>query len=158
MEIICFCPTCGSGNRLAKPLPAGPECRSCRAPLPMAPPASQAAPSADSGGLRRCPVCGEDKLYVQKRFRQKLGCLIIAAGAAAVPWTYGLSLAACALFDLILYRMLPTIAVCYVCATRIAGTRLDPELAPYDLMTAQTWEARSVTWRRRHDRSAGPQC
>ena len=105
--------------------------------------------------LERCPVCGEDKLYVQKRFSQKLGCFIIAAGAAAVPWTYGLSLAVCALLDLALYRLLPSIAVCYVCASRIAGAPHNPDHRPYDLMTAQTWEARAVNWRKRHDRTAG---
>lgn len=152
MEIICFCPTCGATNRLAGDGSIGAACRSCRTPLPIAP----GSPAEPAKPITRCPVCGEDKLYVQKRFSQKLGCLIIAAGAAAVPWTYGLSLAVCALLDLFLYRLLPTITVCYVCATRIAGVPVNPQHHAYELMTAQTWEARAVNWRRRHDRSAQP--
>ncbi len=149
MEITCFCPSCGASNRLAPAAPGAAPCRSCHATLPLAP----AAAIEPGALLTRCPVCEEDKLYVQKRFSQKIGCLIIAVGAALVPWTYGLSLAACALLDLILYRLLPTITVCYVCAARIGGGRANPDHRPYDLMTAQTWEARAVNWRRRHDRS-----
>ena len=103
--------------------------------------------------LAACPICGEDKLYVQKSLDQKIGCLVLAAGAALVPWTYGLSLAVCALADWLLYRMLPSITVCYVCGARCSGWPLNPDHKTYDLMTAQTWEARSITWRRRHDRS-----
>lgn len=149
MEIICFCPTCGATNRLTGEGLGGAACRSCQTPIPVA----STQPADTGGALARCPICGEDKLYIQKRFSQKFGCFIIAVGAAAVPWTYGLSLAACALLDLFLYRLLPTISVCYVCASRIAGVPVNPEHHAYDLMTAQTWEARAVNWRRRHDRS-----
>lgn len=103
----------------------------------------------------RCMVCGDDKFYVQKAFDQRLGCLIVAVGAVLVPWTYGLSLAVCALADLLLYRRLPPLTVCYVCKARYAGYPTHPDHAAYDLMTAQTYEARSLTWRRRYDRSAG---
>jgi hypothetical protein len=156
LEIICFCPTCGASNRIAGPAASAPAvaaaaaaCRSCRAELPL-----DGSVAMEHGEfVTRCPVCGEDKLFVQKRLSQKVGCLVIAVGAALVPWTYGLSLAACALLDLILYKLLPTITVCYVCAARIGGVRANPDHHPYDLMTAQTWEARSVNWRRRNDRS-----
>lgn len=103
----------------------------------------------------RCVVCGDTKFFIQKDFNQKLGCAIVAAGAILVPWTYGLSLAAFALFDLALYSWLPMVTVCYVCSTRYRGLPLNPDHAKYDLMTAQTWEARSLNWRMRHDRSGG---
>jgi len=96
----------------------------------------------------RCLVCGEDKFYIQKAFSQKAGCMIVAAGAALVPWTYGLSLAACAALDWLLYKMLPSVTVCYICRASYSGLPLDPAHKPYDLMTAQTWEARALTWRR----------
>ena len=58
--------------------------------------------------------------------------------------------AVCALLDLALYLWLPMIAVCYVCGARYAGLPLSPDHAPYDLMTAQTYEARSHNWHARH--------
>jgi hypothetical protein len=93
-------------------------------------------------------VCGEDKFYVQKAFSQKAGCLIVAAGATLVPWTYGLSLAVCALLDWILYKILPSVTVCYICRASYGGIPLNPDHRPYELVTAQTWEARALAWRR----------
>ncbi len=155
LEIIRFCPSCGVRNRTTpapgSPPEAGAVCGSCRAPLPLA----REDPLSIDGPLRRCPICDDDKLYVQKRFDQRLGCLVIAAGAALVPWTYGLSLAVCALIDWALYRLLPDATVCYVCATRFCGPPPNPDHRPYDLMMAQTWEARGILWRRRNDRSPG---
>lgn len=144
------CPDCGATTRLELPARAGQPaaCGSCRAVIQLAAPASAADP------LTVCAVCGDDKLYVQKDFNQKAGCLIVALGAALVPWTYGLSLALCALIDWILYMRLPPLTVCYVCGSRYAGPPLHPDHAPFELMTAQTWEARSLTWRRR--RAAAP--
>jgi hypothetical protein len=129
--------------------PAGQPCRGCSSPLEIA------APEAALPGERllRCAVCGDDKLYTQKDFDQRLGCLILVVGAALVPWTYGLSMGVCALADLLLYRALPPVTVCYVCKSRYRGLPLNPDHAPFELVTAQTWEARSVNWRSIHDRT-----
>ena len=154
MEIQVFCPTCGVGNRLAPPFDSegAPPCRGCSSPLPLARPEA----GDPEAGPTVCAVCGDDRFYIQKRFNQKLGCAIVGAGALLVPWTYGVSLAVCALVDLALYRLLPMITVCYVCGSRYLGWSLNPDHRPYDLMTAQTYEARSLTWRRLHDHSASP--
>ena len=156
MELTYYCPSCGATNRLACPLaaadPAGHECDSCAARLAFA----RRAGPAPSQPIQSCCVCGGDKLFVQKRFNQKAGCAIVGLGAVLTPWTYGLSLAACALLDLLLYRMLPMITVCYVCGTRYSGFPIGSVLRPYDLMTAQTYEARALTWRRLHDSTGGP--
>jgi len=50
--------------------------------------------------------------------------------------------------------MLPSETVCYVCGSRYTGPPLNPDHKAYDLMTAQTWEARSIAWRRRNDHSS----
>ena len=148
----CFCPSCGAANSLEPPTGTGapPPCRSCGRILPFQ------APGAVSSGrvVTACACCGDDKLYLVKDFDQRLGCLIVAVGAALVPWTYGLSLAVCALVDWLAYRLLPMVTVCYICATRYRGAPLNPDHKPFDLMTAQTWEARTLTWRRLHDQSA----
>ena len=101
-----------------------------------------------------CPLCGNDKLYRQKDFSQKLGCLIMGVGAALVPWTWGLSLPVFALADFALYRALPFITCCYVCGARLRGLPLSPEALPFELLSAQTWEARGLAWRRLNDRSS----
>lgn len=146
------CPSCGTVNRRTLPLDAGASgipCRACEAPLHF-----QAAGAVQPGrAVTSCAACGDDKLYIQKDFNRALGCLIVGVGAALVPWTYGLSLAACALLDLVAYRMLPMITVCYICGTRYRGLPLNPGHHPFELMSAQTWEARSLTWRRLRDRS-----
>jgi hypothetical protein len=93
-----------------------------------------------------CLVCGSPSLYWQKDFSQKIGCAIVAVGAVLVPWTYGLSLAVVALIDFIMYQMLPRVSVCYVCKARYLGIPPHPEQRPYDLVTAQTYEARAENW------------
>ncbi|HKY31314.1 MAG TPA: hypothetical protein VJV23_02175 [Candidatus Polarisedimenticolia bacterium] len=153
MDIRFVCPSCGKGSpALAIPssggLPSRLTCPSCRSPLPVRTPEA-----ARPGPLAVCPLCGDDKLYVRKDLDQKVGCAVIAAGAALVPWTYGLSLAVCAAADWILYRALPTVTVCYVCAARYRGFAGHPGRGPYDLMAAQTWEARALHWKRANDRS-----
>lgn len=151
MEVRSLCPTCGAANLLevtqAGVGPEGRPCSGCSSPLPLV------ATGAVRPGkpVSRCAVCGDDKLYTQKDFNQKLGCLVVAAGAALVPWTYGLSLGVCALVDLVLYRTLPAITVCYICKSRYRGLPPNADHAPFELVTAQTWEARSLTWRSLHD-------
>jgi len=146
--VITFCPQCGIANTL----PVGPDglsggpksCRKCRKPLPILSPESIGADRK----VTTCGICGDDKLYTQKDFNQKIGCLVLAAGAALVPWTWGLSLGVCALADLLLYRVLPTITVCYVCGSRYRGFPINPDHRPFELMTAQLWEARSLNWKK----------
>jgi len=146
-EIRYHCPGCGAGNGIAvggDPLPGAVDCRACNTTLRLT------APETLTPGRppARCAVCGDDKLYIQKDMSQKVGCLVVGVGALLVPWTYGLSLAVCALIDFALYRLLPFITVCYVCASRYRGMPLPDDARPFDLLTAQTYEARSITWRR----------
>lgn len=149
-EVLCFCPSCGATTTVAPPLTApGPPCRGCARPLPIAEPAAL----RPGRPIERCAVCGDTKLFTQKDFNQKLGCVVVAIGAVLVPWTYGLSLAVCAAIDALLYWRLPLATTCYVCSSRYRGVPLNPAHGKYDLMTAQTYEARSLTWRRLNDRS-----
>jgi len=93
-----------------------------------------------------CVVCGSCFLYWQKDFNQKAGCALVALGAALTPWTYGLSLAFMALVDFVLYQFLPRVSVCYICRARYRGVPPHPDHAVFDLLTAQTYEARAVNW------------
>jgi len=51
-----------------------------------------------------------------------------------------------ALLDFILYQFLPKVAVCYVCKARYRGIPPRPDHRPFELITAQTYEARAVNW------------
>ena len=150
-KVLTFCPKCGIANALpvsTTGLGAGPApCRRCGQALPIS------QPEAVSAGrmVTVCAVCSDDKLYTQKDFNQKLGCLVLAIGAAFVPWTWGLSLGVCAIADFLLYRILPTITVCYVCASRYIGLPINPDHHAFELMTAQLWEARALNWNRLND-------
>lgn len=152
--ILTFCPRCGIPNWLsvsaAGLAPGSVPCRRCARPLPIHRPDAVVAGTP----VTVCAICADDKLYTQKDFNQKIGCLVLAVGAALVPWTWGLSLGVCALADFLLYRILPTITVCYVCGSRYRGLPVNPDHRPFELMTAQMWEARSLNWRKLNTTSA----
>ncbi len=121
--------------------PSTTSCPRCAEPVPLA---GGIAPEASAP--ETCLVCGCPDLYWQKDFPQKIGCLIVLAGALLVPWTWGLSLAVVASIDLALYRALPKVTVCYVCRARYRGVPPHPAQAPFDLLTAQRREARARSW------------
>ena len=81
-----------------------------------------------------CPLCGCRHLYGQKDVNRAAGCAIVAAGAALVPWTFGLSLIACGLIDLWLYRRLQEVPVCYKCDTVYRDARPGPRQGEFELL------------------------
>jgi hypothetical protein len=66
-------------------------------------------------GVSKCAICGCRDLFIQKDFNRKVGVIIVVIGAILAPFTKLISLFVCALIDLILYRVLPMITVCYRC-------------------------------------------
>ena len=79
-------------------------------------------------------ICGSSHLYRQKDVNRALGCLIVAIGAALVPWTYGLSLVLLSIVDLALYFRLPQAVVCYRCDTVFRDARPGPRQGEFDLL------------------------
>ena len=84
--------------------------------------------------VSRCPLCGCRHLYRQRDLNRGLGCLLVALGAALVPWTYGLSLVALGLVDLVLYHRLRVSVVCYRCDTVFRDARPGPRQGEFDLL------------------------
>jgi predicted RNA-binding Zn-ribbon protein involved in translation (DUF1610 family) len=133
------------------------SCGACRAPAAVAVGDAEVAHRCASCGavaalrfsesLRargvadRCAVCGGEHFYIQKDFDQRVGCVVIAIGAALTPWTYGLSLAVCAAIDFLLYRALPDVAKCYVCKATYRGGERNPAHQPFDLHLLEKYEA-----------------
>jgi hypothetical protein len=81
-----------------------------------------------------CPLCGCRHLYRQRDFNRAGGCGLVVLGAVLVPWTLGLSLIACSLIDLWLYRRLRDAVVCYRCDTVYRDASPGPRQTEFDLL------------------------
>jgi hypothetical protein len=127
------------------------QCRACGLPFAAEiSPASGELPCPGCGAVRAlaaegwsdgpdaavdvCPLCGCRHLYRQRDFNRALGCLLVAVGAALVPWTLGLSLPVFGLVDLWLYRRLHDAPVCYRCDTVYRDARPTPRQGDFDLL------------------------
>jgi hypothetical protein len=132
MRIRTQCRACGL------PFPAVLEpgtvelpCPSCGVARPVA---AESWTDGPDGTVEVCPLCGCRHLYRQRDFNRALGCLLVAVGAALVPWTFGLSLPAFGLVDLWLWRRLRDAVVCYRCDTVYRDARPGPRQGDFDLL------------------------
>jgi hypothetical protein len=131
LRVRTQCRACGLPFRAA--LPAAGEslsCPSCEVGREVGDGWSAEAPTR----VEACPLCGCRHLYRQRDVNRALGCGVVALGAALVPWTFGLSLLACALVDLWLYRRLPFAVVCYRCDTVYRDARPSARQGEFDLL------------------------
>ena len=90
--------------------------------------------------LPSCPECGCKDLYKKKDFNQTLGCLIILVGAVFVPVTYGLSLVALFLLDLLLYSKIKDSIECYKCKTEYKNIVVPKNMMSFDHHIAEIYE------------------
>ena len=88
----------------------------------------------------KCPACGCKHLYKKKDFNQSLGCLIILIGAIFVPLTYGLSLVALFLFDLMLYSRIKDSIECYKCKVEFKDVEVPQNFTNFDHHIAEIYE------------------
>lgn len=84
-------------------------------------------------GVRYCGICSCRELFIQKDFSRKVGCAIAALGAVLAPFTKMISLAVAAAIDLILYRVLPLITVCYRCGSIYRNLPINPAHEGFNL-------------------------
>jgi hypothetical protein len=144
MQIVARCPQCDAGLPFAAAdAPAAIKCGRCGREIPL----DVSNPVRTDGGVDRCPVCGGGDFYARKDFDPKVGLAVVVTGAAisAVFYWFGEDLvaysilAAAALIDLIVYRRLTDLTVCYRCHTEFRGRY--PRTAPgFDLHTADVLE------------------
>jgi hypothetical protein len=94
-----------------------------------------------------CCVCGCDDLWRQKDFPQRVGVALVATGAllSTIAWSdfrpvlaIGVLLAFAAL-DLVLYRAMRDVLVCYRCGARHSPEAIDPAHPRFDLETAERY-------------------
>ena len=111
MEVEFLCSDCNRANQLElTDSHSEPSCAAC---------GKKYGPVLEfideDSRVQHCGICGCRDLYVQKDFNRVLGCTIVLIGAILAPFTKFISLFACALMDLLLYRFLPQITICYRC-------------------------------------------
>jgi hypothetical protein len=92
-----------------------------------------------------CSRCSSSALFTQKDFDQRLGCAILAAGAAValgVSWRFGgiwfvPVLLLVAAVDLFLARRIAPVVICYQCNTEYRGVADKSATRPYDPHVAE---------------------
>lgn len=124
MRVSVYCAECLARIELPAPLDAPSGSVSCPSKHP---PVSFSHSEAVKAGSRVdvCSRCSSSALFTQKDFDQRLGCAILAAGAAialGVSWLFGgiwfvPVLLAVAAVDLVLARRVASVVICYKCDT-----------------------------------------
>ena len=90
---------------------------------------------------QHCLICGCEDLWKQKDFPQRLGFILVAcamilyliASAYLRPALALGVLLAFALFDLLLFWLMPDVLVCYRCGARYHGATLNEQDLKFDL-------------------------
>lgn len=144
MEIIAKCPKCDASLPVcALETPSTIACGRCGRTIALA--FSDLVRS--DGSVDCCPVCGGAHFYIRKDFDPKVGVAIVSIGAliSAGFYSVGLDLAAygllagAALLDLVVYRRLGDVTICYRCHSEFRGTYRRTAGA-FDLHTADVLE------------------
>jgi len=84
-----------------------------------------------------CLRCGRERHYTQKHFKRTIGLGIFAAAALPSVPTWGLSLLAATLIDVVLYHVLGDVTICYACNAQHRGFPRNPAHGPFDLHVAE---------------------
>lgn len=87
---------------------------------------------AENGGLLGCLACGHPELHTRKPFPVAIGLAVVVLAAVLAPFTRYLSLLVAAAIDLLLYRWLPDVVVCYVCHAEHRGFPPEPRHPRFD--------------------------
>ena len=101
--------------------------------------------TAQGGFLSRCARCGVDRLYVQKDFNKKAGLWVFVVAAVLSVPTWGLSLVAATLIDLVLYYSLGDATLCYGCGSVHRGFPRNPAHGAFDIHVQESVDRRVRT-------------
>ena len=144
MRVSVYCSECLARVELPSPQEAPTGSVSCPSKHP---PVSFSHSEAVKAGSRVdvCSCCSSTALFTQKDFDQRLGCAILAAGAAValgVSWRFGgiwfvPVLLAVAAADLVLARRVASVVICYQCNTEYRGVADASATSPYDPHVAE---------------------
>lgn len=128
MEVQITCPKCESSIDVYPSQDAtGAKCDVCKEVVPV-----KFNSDHEAGILKDCPVCERKDFYIQKDFNRKIGVTLFVIAAIASIWTYGISFIVLYLFDLILFKKLNQVAICYKCQTNFRKLSNIKDLHPFD--------------------------
>ncbi len=82
---------------------------------------------AHGGIVDCCVICGKKRFYVQKDFNPRLGIIIFSIGVIFSYHTFGISLVIATIIDVIFYKILKAVTVCYHCRSVYRDFEEDPE-------------------------------
>lgn len=144
MQVTARCPGCNAALPFdASGAPPRIRCGRCSREMP----ATVTEALRSDAAVDRCPICEGADFYVRRDFDPTVGLAFVIAGAliSAVFYWFNLDLiaysilAAAVVIDLIIYRRLKDITVCYRCHAEFRGPY--PRTAPaFDLHTADLLE------------------
>ena len=83
--------------------------------------------------LAECLACACPEVYRHRDFNQKVGILLIVGGAILCFWFPYWPLALAAVLDLVLFKTLPDVAICYRCKAHHRGFHNVKVLPKFDL-------------------------
>jgi len=113
MTVLCTCPECGSGIHVAPSLEAKKaQCTICEHTIDI-----EFNKDHMNGAVKDCPSCKRKDFYGQKDFNRKIGVMLFVIAAILSIWTYGISFIVLWLFDLLLFKKLGWVTICYKCQT-----------------------------------------
>ena len=144
MDLLIRCPTCHAGLPVkGREAPAAITCGRCGRAIAL----SCTPAICEDRLVDACPECAGADFYIRKDFDPKVGLSVVVVGAliSAVFYWFGRDLIAYAilavavLVDLVVYRRLGDVTVCYRCHTEFRGTYSRTALA-FDLHTADVLE------------------
>ena len=144
MEILAKCPKCNAGLPVGTAdAPDAIRCGKCGRDIPLA----WSDSVRQDRAVDRCPICSGSELYTRKDFDPVVGLGVVIAGAliSAVFYWFGRDLVAysilagAALVDLVVYRRLKDVTVCYRCHSEFRGAYARSAPA-FDLHTADVLE------------------
>jgi hypothetical protein len=144
MELTFECPNCHEVGEVARLSPkARAVCNKCGQARELRP------DSFEGGELRSCPLCATDDLYIQKDFPHGLGLAIVVAGfvVSTVFWYFDRPVPALgvllvsALVDMVLFRVVPDVTICYRCLSqyRGEGANAGGRFHPFDLAVGERY-------------------
>jgi hypothetical protein len=103
-------------------------------------------------GLTACAVCGNHELYRKKDFPQRLGLAILALACLASVWPYQrymiwlvwVILLGSLAFDILLYKLVGDVVVCYRCLAQHRGVPHGSSIPPYELGIAERYRQERI--------------
>jgi hypothetical protein len=128
MSVQITCPSCHSSIEVHPDQAASKvDCEVCKHVCDV-----HFSAEHEQGILKECPVCTRQDFYKQKDFNRKIGVMLFVVAAVLSIWTYGLSLVALYLVDLVLFRRLAAVAICYKCQTNFRNLANMGEIRDFD--------------------------